>query len=73
MREYVGIPTIYLKIDEVEWKRGYDDGYMDRLKHQSVKDCSQEKFKAYRTGYSKGYEIASLDIAEQQKKWQKYS
>lgn len=55
-KEYIGIPTFYLKIDEVEWKRGYDDGYEDSLKHLSPKDCSQEKFKSYQKGYIAGYE-----------------
>lgn len=69
-KEYIGIPTFYLKIDEVEWKRGYDDGYEDCLKHLSEKNCSAEIFKAYRSGYHAGYEQALLASAEQQAQYQ---
>lgn len=69
-KEYIGIPTFYLKIDEVEWKRGYDNGYLDSLKHLSPKDCSQEKFKSYKSGYFAGYEQARLDRTYQQLHWQ---
>ncbi len=62
-KEYIGIPTFYLKIDEVEWKRGYDDGYEDCLKHLSEKDCSAEKFKSYKSGYFAGYAQAQLNRA----------
>lgn len=56
-KEYIGLPhTFCLKIDEVEWKRGYDDGEADFLNGLSPKDCSHEKFKAYQRGYMTRYQ-----------------
>ncbi len=65
-KENYKMPNYYLKIDRVEWKRGHDAGYSDSLKYLSPKDCSKEKFKSYRDGYSAGYEKARLERANQQ-------
>ena len=54
------MPMFRLKIDIVEWQRGCKDGKQDALKGLPMKDCSNEKFKAYAKGYFTRYqEVAS--------------